>query len=90
MDKYRRAPKQKADQSTIGENEIRILADWQRGARNYISYALNVLNAEVWSRHLESNPVSPPQGDKAQKTIVIRAMGNRAVEKRLTACGMWG
>lgn len=48
MDKYRRSPKQKADQSTIGENEIRILADWQRGARNYISYAINVLTAEVW------------------------------------------
>lgn len=47
MDKYRRIPKAKADQSTIGENEIRILADWQRGARNYISYALNVLTAEV-------------------------------------------
>ena len=47
MDKYRRVPKEKQPQEAIGVNEIRVMAESQRTARNYISYAINLLNAEV-------------------------------------------
>ena len=47
MDKYGRVPKEKQPQEAIGVNEIRVMAESQRTARNYISYALNLLSAEV-------------------------------------------
>ena len=47
MDKYGRVPKEKQPQEAIGVNEIRVMAEYQRTARNYISYAINLLSAEV-------------------------------------------
>lgn len=47
MDKYRRVPKEKTDQGPTKDTEIRVLADPWRTARNYITYALGLFNAEV-------------------------------------------
>ena len=47
MDKYKRVPKEKVDQDSIKDNEIRVVATSQRSARNYISYSMNLLTAEV-------------------------------------------
>jgi DNA-binding protein len=70
MDKYKRVPKEKVDQDSIKDNEIRVVATSQRSARNYISYSMNLLTAE---------------GEKAQSTIVLRAMG-RAINKTINIC----
>lgn len=47
MDKYKRVPKEKTDHDSIKDNEVRVVATSQHSARNYISYALNLLTAEV-------------------------------------------